>query len=77
MQTFSRALIDLVLAGQVDREVAANAATNRHDFMVALEHELKRRAADEREAIEAAERAEEAKKIDSFPELRVARPAGQ
>ena len=77
MQTFSRALIDLVLAGRVDRDVAANAATNRHDFMVALEHELKRRVADERAAVEAAERAEEAKKIDSFPELRVARPAGQ
>ena len=77
MQTFSRALIDLVLAGLVDREVAANASSNRHDFMVALEHELKRRAADERAVVEAAERAEESQKIDSFPELRVARPAGQ
>ena len=37
MQTFSQALIDLVLGGGVDREVAANAATNRHDFLVALE----------------------------------------
>ena len=37
MQTFTHALIDLVLAGDVDREVAANAATNRHDFLVALE----------------------------------------
>jgi twitching motility protein PilT len=36
MQTFSKALIDLVLAGLVEREVAANAATNRHDFEVAL-----------------------------------------
>ncbi len=38
MQTFQKALIDHVLAGSVDREVAANAATNRHDFMVALEY---------------------------------------
>jgi twitching motility protein PilT len=77
MQTFSQALIALVLEGSVDREVAANAATNRHDFMVALEHELKRRAAEEREATEAAERAAHEDKIDAFPELRVVRPAGQ
>ena len=42
MQTFTQALIEHVLAGQVDREVAANAATNRHDFLVALDHALKR-----------------------------------
>jgi twitching motility protein PilT len=45
MQTFELALIDLVLAGEIDREVAANAATNQHDFSVALEHALKRQAA--------------------------------
>jgi twitching motility protein PilT len=45
MQTFSQALIELVLAGEVDREVAANASTNRHDFLVALEQALKRQAA--------------------------------
>jgi twitching motility protein PilT len=45
MQTFTQALIDLVVAGQIDRDVAADAATNRHDFLVALEHELKRQAA--------------------------------
>ena len=38
MQTFQQALIEHVLAGVVDREVAANAATNTHDFLVALEH---------------------------------------
>jgi twitching motility protein PilT len=37
MQTFSKALIDLVLRGLVDRETAAGAATNRHDFLIALE----------------------------------------
>src|SRR5438067_8550176 len=45
MQTFTDALIALVLAGEIDREVAANAATNRHDFLVALEQALKRTAA--------------------------------
>ena len=44
MQTFTRALIDLVIAGRIDREVAANAATNRHDFLIALEHALKQQA---------------------------------
>jgi Tfp pilus assembly ATPase PilU len=37
MQTFAQSLIELVLSGEVDRETAANAATNRHDFLVALE----------------------------------------
>jgi len=37
MQTFTQALIQKVLSGDVDREVAANAATHRHDFLVALE----------------------------------------
>jgi twitching motility protein PilT len=45
MQTFSQALIELVLAGDVDREVAANASTSRHDFLVALEQALKRQSA--------------------------------
>jgi twitching motility protein PilT len=49
MQTFSQALINHVLDGRVDSEVAANAATNRHDFLVELEQALKRkRAADSR-----------------------------
>jgi Tfp pilus assembly ATPase PilU len=55
MQTFTRALIEHVLAGTVDQEVAANAATNRHDFMVTLERALKQKAADERRASEEAE----------------------
>jgi twitching motility protein PilT len=42
MQTFTKSLIELVLGGQVEREVAANAATNRHDFLVALENAEKR-----------------------------------
>ncbi len=45
MQTFSQALIELVVAGEVDRETAANAATNQHDFLVSLDQALKRKAA--------------------------------
>ena len=45
MQTFTQALIELVVAEEIDREVAANASTNRHDFLVALDQALKRKAA--------------------------------
>jgi twitching motility protein PilT len=47
MQTFTQALIEHVLAGRVDREVAANAATNKHDFLVSLEQAIKRQRAAE------------------------------
>jgi len=50
MQTFSRALIDLVVAGKLDQEVAANGATNRHDFLIALEHALKKQAVESGDA---------------------------
>jgi len=45
MQTFQKALIDHVLAGTVDRDVAADSSSNRHDFMVALEYAEKAQAA--------------------------------
>jgi len=52
MQTFTQALIEHVLSGKVDAEVAANAATNRHDFLVSLEQASKRkRAADAADAL--------------------------
>ena len=55
MQTFTQALIGLVLSGAVDRDVAANAATHRHDFLVALERSEKiKKAADAAEAAAAA-----------------------
>jgi twitching motility protein PilT len=54
MQTFEQALIRLVVSGEIDREVAANAATNRHDFLVALERAEKQKLADARAADEAA-----------------------
>jgi twitching motility protein PilT len=44
MQTFTAALIDLVLSSQISEEVAANAASNRHDFLIALERALKEHA---------------------------------
>jgi len=52
MQTFTQALIAHALGGQVDREVAANAANNKHDFLVALDRAVKERAEEERKAAE-------------------------
>jgi twitching motility protein PilT len=54
MQTFTQALIELVLSGLVEREVAANAATNRHDFLVELERAEKQRRASNANAAAAA-----------------------
>ena len=39
MQTFEQALIERVLAGELEAEIAADAATNQHDFLVALDRE--------------------------------------
>jgi twitching motility protein PilT len=72
MQTFSTALIDLVLAGTIDQEVAANASTNRHDFLVALERALKQQAVDVRQAEEEARQPEPTEL--GIPELRLAAP---
>src|SRR4029078_13271149 len=52
MQTFTQALTALVLGGEVDREVAANAAGNKLDFLVALDRAVKERAEEERKAAE-------------------------
>jgi twitching motility protein PilT len=57
MQTFTQALIELVLSETVDTEIAANAAGNRHDFLVALDRAVKERAEEERKAAEEAEAA--------------------
>ena len=76
MQTFSDALIDLVIADEIDREVAANAATNRHDFLVELEQALKRKAAGiehDRPLSEMEPEPEpEPEDDDQMPELRIA-----
>jgi len=68
MQTFTQALVDLVLSGKVDQEVAANAATNRHDFLVVLDRALKGAEADKRAAERKAAEPE-------IPALRLASPA--
>jgi twitching motility protein PilT len=47
MVTLTAALIELVLAGDVDRDVAAGAAPNHHDFVIALERALKEQAAEQ------------------------------
>ena len=70
MQTFSKALLALVLGGQVDREVAADAASNRHDFEIALQRAEK--AATVAVAREAAPEVVEQPKDDGLPTLRVA-----
>ena len=44
MQTFEQALIDRVLAHELETDIAADAATNKHDFLVALDRTTKRRA---------------------------------
>ncbi len=71
MQTFTKALIDLVVDDVVDRDIAADASTNKHDFIVALERALKRGVADQRAAEEEANKPDP----DAMPELRIARPA--
>jgi twitching motility protein PilT len=43
MQTFQQALLDLACGGVVEVEVAAAAANNRHDFLVAFEREQRER----------------------------------
>jgi twitching motility protein PilT len=70
MQTFGQSLIQLVLSGEIDRDVAADASSNKHDFLVSLEHALKRKGATEREEEERVE-AEE----NPEPELRLIAPA--
>jgi Tfp pilus assembly ATPase PilU len=73
MQSFEQALIKLVVSGDIDREVAANAATNQHDFIVALEHSLKREAAGITRADELPQSApSEEPEAPRMPSLRIA-----
>jgi twitching motility protein PilT len=74
MQTFTQALIEHVLAGTVDREIAANAATNRHDFLVALEQAIKRKRANDNAA--AAEAAKQAEVAAAQPQQQPQQPDG-
>jgi twitching motility protein PilT len=78
MQTFTQSLIDLVVDGVVDQETAANAATNRHDFIVSLERALKQqradiKAAEQKEQEEQRKQEEERPPEPDVPQLRLAR----
>jgi twitching motility protein PilT len=75
MQSFTSALIDLVVAGNVEEEVAANAATNRHDFLVTLERALKQQRADlaaEQKQQEEDQQRQQREAAEEVPTLRVA-----
>ena len=75
MQSFTQALLDLVVSGDVDQEVAANAATNRHDFLVAVERALKQKTADVRAAEKRAQEEQRAAvEAHEVPALRLAQP---
>jgi twitching motility protein PilT len=67
MQTLTAALIELVLAAEVDRDVAAAAAPNHHDFVIALERALKEQAAGQQ-----AETPDDVAYGDAPPALRLA-----
>jgi twitching motility protein PilT len=70
MQTFQQALIQHVLEGLVERDIAANASSNSHDFLVAVDHAMKRQTHNVHQAEQAAQGE------DAPPALRVIRPAG-
>jgi twitching motility protein PilT len=73
MQTFTQALIQLVLADAIDRDTAANAATNRHDFLISLEQAAKQKTADDVAAAKERAAAEAAPKLGTgVPALRAA-----
>ena len=64
-----------MLSGEIDREVAANGASNRHDFLVLLDQALKRRAAGVDDATSTQPEQAPDPDEEPMPELRVARPA--
>jgi twitching motility protein PilT len=75
MQSFSQHLVRLVLEEKVDFETAAAAATNRHDFELAVQQALRLKqsaaataaAAAEAEAAEAGEGAEAEAEVETLP----------
>ncbi len=75
MQTFTQALIELVLAGDVERDVAADASSNRHDFLVALDVALKRQAVGDDDKTNVQPEQAPNPEDEPIPELRVVRPA--
>jgi Tfp pilus assembly ATPase PilU len=75
MQTMNDALIDLTLAGLVDREIATNAAPNAHDFQIALSHAEKTRAAEAAEKARREAESEEAPAVEDWRALLGTGPA--
>jgi hypothetical protein len=71
MQSLPAALIDLVIGGHVDRETAATAAPNRHDFLILLERAEKARAVEEAANATALVIADDAEEEDDLPRLRL------
>jgi twitching motility protein PilT len=71
MQTLTQALIDLTMSGLIDRENAAAAAPNRHDFLLLLGQAEKTRAAELAEA----QPPPGASKPEDAPAAPAARPA--
>jgi len=74
MQTFQQALISKVVEGAIEGEAAADASSNRHDFLVALERELKLQAVAEQN--EQPQQAEPAPDPDHQPDPEPAPAAG-
>jgi twitching motility protein PilT len=72
MQTFQQALITKVIEGAIDSESAADASTNRHDFLVALEREMKLQVV----ALEAERQPEPEPETEPVPEPDPAAAAG-
>jgi twitching motility protein PilT len=72
MQSLTQALIDLTLAGLVEREPAANAAPNRHDFLIALSHAEKALAVAGAETTDASSAADATPRLEPalWPKLR-------
>jgi twitching motility protein PilT len=73
MQSFGQHLVELVLDGFVDEETAGNAASNRHDFEIAVQQALRRKKHAEAAAAEeaAAEEPAEEPKPEEENEVRL------
>jgi twitching motility protein PilT len=76
MQSYTRALLELVVAGRVDREVAADAATNRHNFLVELDKDFRAAGLPSKQASEADAREQHAEEAEESPSLGGLRIAG-
>ena len=64
-----------MLAGDVEREVAADASSNRHDFLVELDQALKRQAVGSDDKTNTQPEQAPNPEDEPIPELRVVRPA--